>query len=40
MDYFRINLGNVGANIHEIYVVFKEEAKEYNVNNSKYIQIM
>ena len=38
IDDFRINLSNIGANIHEIYVVFKEEAKEYNANNSKYIQ--
>ena len=26
MDDFRINLDNIGANIHEIHVAFKEEA--------------
>ena len=30
-------MSNIGANIHEIYVLFKE-AKEYNINYSKYIQ--
>ena len=35
---FRMNLGIIGANIHEMYVVFKEETRAYNVNNSKYIQ--
>ena len=37
-DDFRIGLGNIGANFHEIYTVLKEETKAYNTNNSKYIQ--
>ena len=37
-DDFRIGLGNIGANVHEIYTVFKGETKAYNTNNSKYIQ--
>ena len=31
-------MGNIGANVHEIYTIFKEETKAYNINNSKYIQ--
>ena len=30
-DDFRIGLGNIGANVHEIYTVFKEETKAYEV---------
>ena len=37
-DDFRIGLGNIGANIHEMYAVFKEETKAYGTNNSRYIQ--
>ena len=37
-DDFRIGLGNIGVNVYEIYTVFKEETKAYNINNSKYIQ--
>ena len=37
-DDFRIGLGNIEANVHEIYTVFKEETKAHNTSNSKYIQ--
>ena len=36
-DDFRIGLGSIEANVHEIYTVFKEETKVYNTNISKYI---
>ena len=37
-DEFSINIGNIRSNVHEIIAVFKESEKQFNKNNSKYIQ--
>lgn len=37
-DDFRIGIGNIGANIHEIYTVFKNPTRTFDTNNSLYIQ--
>ena len=37
-DEFSINIGNIRSNVHEIITVFKESDKDFNKNNSKYIQ--
>ena len=37
-DDFSINVGNIKSNVHEIITVFKDSEKEFNKNNSKYIQ--